>query len=186
MLSCDEIHLEIYATADTPTATNPDSDRNPFGLDESRGEIPVAAGMLKIDELKLRDLSGYPLDVRRRLVGVKATELQQLIALGVFALVRVEHVPGLKGMGSKLVYKIKYNAQGELTKDKARFGFLHFDTDTCGTSGSYPTTALRRRRTERLLQVAHRRHSTHEPTGGYLVRDKGGIVEGQRMGSPYS
>lgn len=109
----DSIQLEVVTAAET---TNAKLNSSRFALDPTR-EVLVNKDMIKIDELRLRDLRGMDPDLR--MVKATAKEIEQLVALGVFALVRVEDVPGSKPMDSKLLYKVKYDSRGNWIKDKA-------------------------------------------------------------------
>jgi len=106
----DEIWLVLVTEADDPSHGD---------LNTSRGEIRVTKDMIKIDEHKLRDLKGYPPpEVRRRLIVAAIKEIAQLCELGSFAFYKSE--TKVDTVGSKLIYKIKYDTDGKFIKDKAR------------------------------------------------------------------
>ena len=86
-------------------------------------EVLVTKDMIHIEDWKLRDLKHYSPEDRRRMVQATATELSQLCDIGAFALVD-QHLT--KPIGSNLVYRIKYSANGEYIKHKARLVALGF------------------------------------------------------------
>jgi len=67
--------------------------------------------MVKVHTHKLVDLRGAAPHLRPRMGKASLTELQQLAALGVFAIVDVRRVAGATPMTS-LVYRVKVNADG--------------------------------------------------------------------------
>ena len=99
-------------------------------------EIPVTKEWIKIDSSQMRDLRNVPPDQRSRCVAATAAEVEQLVKLGVFALVRADKVPGANPMDSQIIWRIKYDSLGNYLKDKARLVMK----GRPGVSGDYETT----------------------------------------------
>jgi len=76
----------------------------------------------------MRDLRNVPANERSRCVAATAAEIEQLVALGVFALVRAVKVPGATPMESQIIWRVKYDSLGNYLKDKARLVMKGFQS----------------------------------------------------------
>ena len=79
---------------------------------------------VELDEQHIVSLKGMDEDMRKRMMRAIYKEIYDLIKIGTFEL--CELPDGREPIGSKLVLKVKYKADGQFDKDKARLVALGF------------------------------------------------------------